>query len=59
MPIALTDRQLQIVNGGAASLPVTARAEQLSSEPIDADVRRAVEFVLDSAASIFRLGDVQ
>ena len=51
---------------GAASLPVTARAEyleqvvaQLSSEPIDADVRRAVEFVLDSAASIFRLGDVQ
>ena len=47
-------------------MPVTARAgyleqvtAQLSNAPTDADIRRAVEFILDSAASIFRLGDVQ
>ena len=65
-PLALTDRQLHMIQWGAASLPVTARAgyleqatAQLSNAPTDADIRRAVEFILDSAASIFRLGDVQ
>jgi len=61
-PLALSDRQLQLIRSGAASLPVTARDEylkqvtaHLSGECSDSAVERAVNLVLDSAASTFRI----
>jgi hypothetical protein len=64
-PIAFSDRQMQLIQRAAASLPVTARKEflqqvsaRLTPKPSDAAVAIAVNLVLDSAASTFRLGDV-
>ena len=60
--LGLTDRQLQLIKRGAAGLPVTARDEflrqvsaRLAAEPSDAAVAAAVNLVLDSAASTFRI----
>jgi hypothetical protein len=61
-PLALTDRKLQLIQRGAASLPVTARAEfleqvtaRLSGECSDSAVAQAVNLVLDRAASTFKI----
>jgi hypothetical protein len=58
--LALSDRQLDFIKRGAASLPVPARdaflkqvAARLSAEPSDRAVQAAVNIVLDSAATHF------
>jgi hypothetical protein len=57
--LALTDRQLHIIQHAAAAMPPAARSEflvrvaaQLCGQPSDAAVMQAINVVLDRAAAV-------
>jgi len=59
-PLALTDRQLRLVQNAAQALPVQRRDEflqrlaaQLTSEPPDAAVQAALNAQLDALTHVF------